>query len=396
MLSAPLIDRYIEILDDHKLVPDKKSKSLINKIYKLIDCIEPEDFDDRKIMWLKTTRGTPDDFKKRMGFKSDFKSFYPEEVVWYKAIFGSYEGRKYIFLNNDLIHDDAINGFEYEMSDLYTWIYEAVKDVIKEMEDGSYNLDVYNNLSIYKRNGIISRKDYYEVFKDERKEFLDNFTKKDIKDFVKNISGQTSNYPVGQYKETMCADDYYRYCAIVYKAIKAKGYNKLDERKMRGVNADHRNADLDKIDGKSNEEFEKWLNKQCDHHRFEITVSGLLLFVEKNTNGYYLTLSSHYYNSKILMVKAYNALRKEGIAVYIYNYEEVLDDILLRGAIGILNEDYYPISDHSLFPKELDLNSFINLPEGKENKKILDKIIWLKEKPLRFKSPYMLKMLKKS
>ena len=53
---------------------------------------------------------------------------------------------------------------------------EAVKKCVEDLQNGSYNCDVQNNLSARQRTGTISRKDYWEMFPDCREAFFSEIT----------------------------------------------------------------------------------------------------------------------------------------------------------------------------------------------------------------------------
>jgi hypothetical protein len=103
------------------------------------------------------------------------------------------------------------------------------------------------------------------------------------------------------------------------------------------------------------------------------------LYVRHNKNGYYLSVGGKAWSRSIEAIKFYNALRAEGIAVYLYEAKGITDRLLGRDKIGIVPEHVIPVYCEAWFP-DMYILDFMNLPYEKDDyQKMLPKITWLEE-----------------
>ena len=73
-IKAPKVNHWIFVLKDGKFVFDKKTLEAIDKVYAILEAVEPCGEDNRRELWLKAERGTIDDY-------DDYESLKDEEVV---------------------------------------------------------------------------------------------------------------------------------------------------------------------------------------------------------------------------------------------------------------------------------------------------------------------------
>lgn len=342
---------------------DEETLAIIDDIFTLSKCIYSKSDNNYRRIWLKLHTE-----KKKYWFL--FESVEENE---YRTIFLN---DKQIYKNYDLNK----GSFKWNATELFTWIKEALTEAIIDLKNGSYNKDVNENLYFRNRIGFIRRDDYYRLYPEEKKDYTDIFTNKEIKEFLNNIKDQKDNYPIGEYKQDMTANDFYHYCSLGYKACRLKNVDNLTEKEQYYEYADGRDDGLKDIDGNSNIEFDKWLNTQGLGHRFDVCRNGVRLCVDKSKKGYYLTLSGEYYEASQYAVKFYNALRKEGIAIHFYESEIIIERFTDKGLIGIVPQYHYWLRFcENMFPKKLDIKDFIHIPEGREYRKMLPYTNWIKE-----------------
>lgn len=398
-IKAPRIKYLIHVLRGGKTVFDKETTEVIDKVFEQIRKIAPCGEDERRDIWLKADRGSAEDYDdyeylKEDGVVDNYEEFttmwleeYPDEINWFQLVTLERDGYRAIFLDRELIYQSRIyeehEAYEYEMKELFDWMESAVKKCIEELRNGTYNDDVCKNLPARQRSGTISRKDYWELFPDIKKAYLSDISDEEIKLFVANIKEQKDEQPVGSYISDMTAGKFYEFCSICYKANKYENLEGLSAKEQYYKNADGRDDGLAKIDPDSSEAFRVWFNDmyRFGGHPWEICRGGntthIDLYVSHNEHGYYLSVAGKSWTRSIEAIKFYNALRAEGVAVYLHDAKGITDRLLGKDRIGIVPEHVIPTYCESWFPG-MDILDFMNLPyEEDKYKKMLPKIVWI-------------------
>ena len=294
-----------------------------------------------------------------------------------------------IFLGRELIYQSRVyeehEVYEYGLKDLFIWMEAAVKKCVEDLKNGTYNSDVCNNLSARQRTGTISRKDYWELFPDSKKSYLSEISDEDIEVFVSNIKDQKDGQPVGAYISEMTAGKFYEYCAIGYKANHYENLEGLTPKEQYYQMADGRDEGLSEINADSYEEFEIWYHDthRSGGHPWEVCRGGnsthIDLYVRHDKNGCFLSVRGKAWTRSIEAIKFYNALRAEGVAVYLHDAKGITDRLLGRDRIGIVPEHVIPSYCEAWF-SGMDILDFMNLPyEQDEYELMLPKITWLEE-----------------
>lgn len=420
MMKAPRINHWINVLRGGKMVFNKETNETIDRVFEQLHLIAPCGDDERREIQLKAERGSAEDYDDYEYLKEEeivdtYEDFlrmwqeeYPDEVNWFHLVTIERDDYRAIFLGRELIYQSRVyeehEVYEQGLKELFVWMEEAVKKCVEDLQNGSYNCDVQNNLSARQRTGTISRKDYWEMFPDCREAFFSEITDAEIEIFLSNIEEQKDGQPVGKYITEMTAGKFYEYCAIGYKANQYENLDGLTAKEQYYKKADGRDEGLSEIDADSSEEFEAWYN---DRHRggghpWEVCRGGnsthIDLFVRHNEHGYFLSVRGKAWTRSIEAIKFYNALRQEGVAVYLHDAKGISDRLLGRDRIGIVPEHVIPAYCESWF-SGMEILDFMNLPyEQDEYEAMLPKITWLEEqrqelmkKSKFFVSPYLTK-----
>ena len=400
-IKAPKVNHWIFVLKDGKFVFDKKTLEAIDKVYAILDAVEPCGEDNRRELWLKAERGTIDDYDDYERLKDEevvenYEEFekmwhdeYPDEISWYHLVTIERDDYRAMFLGRELIYQSRIleahSSYEYNVEELFVWMQDAVKKCIAQMQEETYNDDVNNNLNARQRTGTISRKDYWDIFPERKDAYLSNITDAEIKKFVSYISEQHDNKPVGSYLDEMTAEKFYEFCSMGYKANKYEHLEGLTAKEQYYKMADGRDNGLSEIDGESPLEFADWLNdlQRKGGHPWEVCRGGnsthVGLYVHHNENGYYLAVAGKSWSRSIEAIKFYNVLRDSGTAVYLYEAKGITDRLLGQDIIGIVPEHVIPVYCEQWFPR-MKILDFMNLPyEDEPYEKMLEKIVWLPE-----------------
>lgn len=400
-MKAPKISHWIQVLRGGNYIFDKEATDAINKVFEQLHKIAPCGDDERRELWLKAERGVArdyDDFEYLRDeeivetyedFTKMWREEYSDEVNWFHLVTLEREDYRALFLGRELIYQSRVfeerGGYEYGAKELFVWIEETVKKAVEELADGTYNEDVNTNLSARQRTGTISRKDYWELFPDRKDSYLKDMSDEEIELFMSNIKEQTDRQPVGEYISKMTASRFYEYCSIGYKANKYENLEGLSAKEQYYKYADGRDEGLSKIDPDSDTEFEVWYNdrQRGGGHPWEVCRGGnsthIDLYVRYNEHGYFLCVRGKAWTRSIEAIKFYNALREEGIAVYLHDAKGMTERLLGKDRIGIVPEHVIPVYCESWFP-DMEILDFMNLPyEQDEYEKMLPKIIWLEE-----------------
>ena len=130
-IKAPKVNHWIFVLKDGKFVFDKKTLEAIDKVYAILEAVEPCGEDNRRELWLKAERGTIDDYD---DYEKMWHEEYPDEISWYHLVTIERDDYRAIFLGRELIYQSRIleahSSYEYNVEELFVWMQDAVKKCI--------------------------------------------------------------------------------------------------------------------------------------------------------------------------------------------------------------------------------------------------------------------------
>ena len=378
MLTAPELDRYISRYDKRSVADERdrfseKSWKKIKELYEILDKIEPSGQDNEHVLYFKLPRGKIRDYGKyedylacgevenEKEFIELWKYYYPKEEKWYSMFTkhftrGNNEFYALGFNNKLVIQNEEIYDSNYsdDISDIMEELIIIVKEIISKMENNSYNSYIENNLDKRLRYGTIARKDYYDLFKNIREDYLKNLTQEEINKFEENVKWQMNlpKNPNNKWKlsieigrlEKINANEFYSYCLLGYNANKYDKHEGLTAKQAYYIYADGRDENLKYIDENSYDEFTDWLhNKVKGGHPWEVCRGGnsthISLYVGEDENGFYLKISGKSYVRSIETIKFYNAIRDAGVPVFLCDAEELLNRVKEVDKIGVVPDD---------------------------------------------------------
>lgn len=400
-LYAPQIDRYVNYFDHSFSRPcNEKSRKLLLKLFKILKKIVPEYENTVWHLYLKADRGPISKFanyqemlgegevKNRQEFIDYWHEWYPDKTVWY-SFSAKHEDNIYaIALNNKLIatmgtfDDDKPSWEDYSL--LIEWIRDAVENCVEELKNGTYNSSVSKELSYNLRTGTISRKDFWDIYPEEKSDYFKDLSKKEIDEFVQFVSKQdNSNYsPKGRIK-SMTAHDFYTWCSLGYKANKYERLRGFSVKKQYLNHADGRDEGLRDIDEYSPKAFHDWLhNRNTGGHPWEVCRGGnsthVALYVHEDERGYYASLAGKSWGRSVETIKFCLALIHNNIPVYLSDADGLVARVLEKDSIGIVPHYIFPRYCEDLFPGQKILD-FTHLPyEKDEEKAFIAKAEWQK------------------
>lgn len=405
-LTAPKIGVYVDWLRnvnyrqfEYAYTYDSQSYADIDELFELLKSFRPQEMDTRKIwtLWLSAERGVLEDFADpndeddlelhdaadREELEEVWKDYFPEETSWYE--FSALDDPEIQYRTIFLEHRQIIEvdrrkqekSLEHDISEFTGWLLAEVKDILAEVKDGIYNDRVMRELPPHLKTGTICRKDYFDAFPEYRESFFDGLSGAEINEFIGYVKEQPENYKdMNGYLPFMTANEFFRVCALAYKANHYKDCSRSPIEQYKG-NADGRDGGLTKIDPDSSQAFEAWLNDEdrFGAHPWEIYPGGnsthIDLWPAKGERGYFFGLAGSSEGRCIEAVRIYLALRREGISVYLREANALVDRLLEKEEIGIVPNGVIPRYCESLFPGQ-HIIDFMNLPWEKED---LDKML---------------------
>ena len=282
-------------------------------------------------------------------------------------------------------------GYELDLTEFFSWIECAVKQRICDLEDGSYNADVSENLPPLHRTGYISRKVYWDLFPEYRQNYREGLEYAEAEVFLQYIREQKDQYaPAGECLKDMTLNKFLDACCLGYAANR---HNKIYHRTIgtppisqyRRM-ADGRDEGMLAISPNAPEAFSAWYadRNRGGGHPWEVCAGGnsthIDLIVSQDENGWFFTLRGTSYGRSIETIKFYNVLRKAGLPVCLLDRQALAARLTETDVIGIVPDGIFPRYCNSLFPG-MEISDFMNLPYEEEKVlMMLPKITWIPEK----------------
>lgn len=405
---------------------DEASQQKMLQLFELTDKIEPVGDDNRVEFWIKQPRCTFEEYccnyeyeeASREEIRNAYYSEWPDPYEWYHFLSLHHEdtGREFkgIFLNGEYVlclNDINAKGYPIDATDILDWLIEKTKEVIEELKAGTYNEKIKKELPYKHRFGKISRKDYWDIYPEEREEYRNQLSEEDINLFVSLAKEEGKGIDPDICYSDMTARQYFEACAVGIEAV-GRGkkrywrFTETEEEKERygGVtpreiycgSADGRDDGLTRVPLDDPEAFALWIDRKepyyefNGHHPFEVTPSGLIFAVHYpykweggnlivNRKKYFFSLSGEELYHSIDAVKFYLALVKKGIKVSLFKHAEMAKRFTKTDDIEI-----FPIRHLSHYgDKNLDA---VNLIDGDKPEEVIKKAVWEDEKIVRLKS----------
>ena len=147
-IKAPKVNHWIFVLKDGKFVFDKKTLEAIDKVYAILEAVEPcgerettptdtrPSFDWTELYQsFEADRSTvlPDEevVENYEEFEKMWHEEYPDEISWYHLVTIERDDYRAIFLGRELIYQSRIleahSSYEYNVEELFVWMQDAVK-----------------------------------------------------------------------------------------------------------------------------------------------------------------------------------------------------------------------------------------------------------------------------
>lgn len=395
-LVAPDMDRLLRFFDRGHLNPSgirPKLDKAMKPIFKALAPVAPlKSNDEVKAIWVQIPRGDISDYDsfedlKKCGEVKTYKEYeklwredYPDEVKWYRLVIvegknreGKVDFKTVSFGSKTIISaimdEKGVETFSDDAAvALCKLLVPAAKKSVELLKSDEYNKMVSSSLPYQFRIGVIKRSDVWKREPNFKNNDFDGLSKKTI-DAFRNLlsSGTNDKSKIGRIKE-FTANDFFKACAIGYKACKYK------------------------TDGMSPAEL--YLKYAYGGgHPWEVVRGGnsthvsLYVMHDKNTGWYFEVAGKH---RPFESVSFYTALSAAGLPVFLCDAKEIL--------AGFDGSDYVGIVPHSVIPKYCEemfpdtygrIIDFMHVYD-EEFKKYGKGIIWLPEDEAKLSQEYKL------
>ena len=253
-MNAPTIDRLLRWFDRGFLnpsTPTDRIKEAMDPLFSVLAPLAPlKTNNEAKAIWLKIPRGDISDYDRFEDLKEygeietyeDYlqlwKQEYPDQYKWYELIIWEGFGKdgapsfravaleNNMIINADLDENPAVYSFKEDAAvSLCGLLTVAAGEAIAALRAGTYNDDVNKHLPYQFRTGVIPRSVLW-AYEPEQKAFdLEEIDDGTLAAFKQLLSeGKNSELAIGRL-DSMTANDFFRVCAIGYKAC---GYDGTD------------------------------------------------------------------------------------------------------------------------------------------------------------------------
>lgn len=398
--TAPLLDRLKYSRDNRSLNAQPctaETWEALEKLFVEVRKLSPVHKNGAREIFCLVERGQIEDWadyeeyladevvKNYDDFKEQWELNYPDKQQWFS--FGFIEdadnGYRGVWINNRLVlnilPEPPMPGDTVDEPEFVQWLTGKVCECIKDIKAGTYNRRVRNELAFELRTGTITRNALWEVFPEDKTEYLGSLTDADRNKFMKLMEDYDGNAIPENLITNMTADLFFQCCKAGYSANNYKGCQNLSGKKLYINHADGRDEGLCDIDENSSEAFLHWYDtREHGGHPWEVCRGGnsthVSLFIWKTENGFFFEVDGKSWTRSIEAIKFYLAIYNMGMPVRILDGKKLAARLTGEDKIGIVPEGIFPRYCHSHFPNE-DLLDFMNLPyENREQ--IAEKCNW--------------------
>ncbi len=357
------VDYRTDVMYKYSWTPrtlDEKSRHALMYLFHLTDQIAPVGRDNRREFWITAKRGSIEEF--RQYYDEDateeelaeaMQEQYPQEEYWCKFVsvhhtncrkgefFGVFLNGKPVLSMNDPCEDEN----PFNAIELIDWLIQMTTSVLDKLRAGTYNAEIKEQLPDGYKYGVISRREYWDIYPEDRADYRSAFKEWQIKDFLHCKDEFSVDYIPENCVQYMTAREFYEACAVCYKAVRMEQrvhfpfkdskeehlhYNGTTPKELYYMFADGRDDGLSNVPLDDDAAFAEWWNQKGPyyefngHHPWEILPSGSVeysmhLQVMKSPSGFYYGLSGSTFHRSKDTIHSYLVMRKAGLPVKIYD-----------------------------------------------------------------------------
>lgn len=417
-MNAPIIDRLMRWFDRGYLNPSAPTERIKNAMEPLFAALAPlaplKSNDEAKAIWIKIPRGDISDYdsyedmlkydevESYEEYEERWKEEYPDEYKWYELVAvesfnkdGTLSFRA-VALGNKTIISAMMDRENPEYSytedaavELCGLMTEAAEEAIEKLRAGSYQDEVDAELPFWFKTGVVRRFVLWENDPKQKESDLDGISSDILTAFKQRLAeGRNSETAIGRLS-AMTANDFFRACAIGYKACGYDG-SELAPVDQYFAHADGRDEGLSGrgfglnagpgIDFDDPSAWEEWYFRREPHggHPWEVCRGGnsthvdLTVYHDRFTldykvrcgemteeeaaahpSGYYYLVAGKHRAKEA--VTFYTAISAAGLPVVLRDAEEILARFEGTDYVGIVPHSVIPKYCEGMFPAKYGL-----------------------------------------
>lgn len=237
-MNAFDVDYWIGVMCRCSWTPrtlDEKSQHALLHLFHLTDQIASVGRDNRREFWITAKRGSVEDFQ--LYYDEDateeelaeaMQEQYPEDEYWYKFVSVHHTGCRKgeffgVFLNGKPVlsmNDPNEDGNPFNAIELLDWLIQMASGVLDKLRAGTYNTEIQEKLPDDYKYGVISRKDYWDIYPEDRADYRGAFEDWQIEEFLRCKDEFLADHIPGNCMRHITARDFYEACAVCYKAVR--------------------------------------------------------------------------------------------------------------------------------------------------------------------------------
>lgn len=274
--------------------------------------------------------------------------------------------------------------------------------MLEELRTGTYNEKIQKTLPDRYKYGVISRRNYWDIYPEERADYRSAFSEEQIASFLSCKNELDAEVPQHCLFE-ITARKFYEACAVCYQAIEMEPrnyftfkdtepehlhYNRTTPKELYYMFADGRDDGLRNVPLDDAAAFADWKNKRGPHYEFngshpwEIVPSGsteysLHLYVFHLEAGYYFSLSGSAFHRSKDTIRSFLALRDASFPIKLYEGARMLARLEETDWIGIMPQGRPTDYVHQIM--RYDILDAVHLSDGDKQELVAAKAIWQTE-----------------
>ena len=420
-MNAFDVDYWISVMYKYSWTPrtlDEKSQHALMYLFHLTDQIAPVGRDNRREFWITAKRGSIEDFRPyydeettEQELAKAMQEQYPKEEYWYKFIsvqhtncrkeefFGVLlNGKPVLSLNDPCEDKNPFNAIE-----LIDWLIQMATGVLDKLRADTYNTEIQEKLPDDYKYGVISRKDYWDIYPEDRADYRGAFKDWQIEEFLRCKDELLADYIPENCQQHITARDFYEACTVCYKAVQMEQrvhfpfkdskeehlrYNGTTPKELYYMFADGRDDGLSCVPLDDAAAFAEWRNQKKPyyefngHHPWEIIPSGSVeysmhLQVMKSPNGFYYGLSGSTFHRSKDTIHSYLAMRKAGLPIKIYDGLKMAARFEETDMIGIVPQGRSTSYVDRIM--QYEITDAVHLSDDENPERVAAKAIWQPE-----------------
>ena len=420
-MNAFDVDYWIGVMCKYSWTPrtlDEKSQHALMYLFHLTDQIAPVGRDNCREFWITAKRGSVEDFQPYYDedateeeLAEAMQEQYPKEAYWYKFVSVHHTGCRKgeffgVFLNGKPVlsmNDPNEDGNPFNAIELLDWLIQMATGVLDKLRAGTYNAEIQEKLPDDYKYGVITRKDYWDIYPEDRADYRSSFKEWQIKDFLRCKDEFSADWIPENCLQHITARDFYEACAVCYKAVRMEQrvhfpfkdskeehlrYNGTTPKELYYMFADGRDDGLFNVPLDDAAAFAEWRNQEGPYYEFngchpwEILPSGSVeysmhLQVMKSPNGFYYGLSGSTFQRSKDTIHSYLAMRKAGLPVKIYNGLKMAARFEEADMIGIVPQGRSTSYVDRIM--QYEITDAVHLSDDEKSEQVAAKTIWQPE-----------------